>query len=110
MNTLVTGTFEDEQHAAQAVRKLVKSCVPVDLVRTIPARKGKRHPADRKRSQQAVRVAVRTVEYVVQQLAIRILRGFGAQDIECVRSERRAKAAMRTPASVRKQREPAPAW
>src|SRR5215831_9362727 len=41
MNTLVTGIFEAEHQAAQAVRKLVKSCVPTDLVRTIRSTAGR---------------------------------------------------------------------
>jgi hypothetical protein len=82
MNTLVTGTFEGAQQAAQAVRKLGKSCVPMDVVRTVPGSTRKRHPT--------VKVAIKTAEYVAQQLAIRVLREFGASDIEC-RQERRAK-------------------
>ena len=85
MNTLVTGTFEAQHKAAQAVRKLVKSCVPMDRVRTTSPGTGKRQA-----TYGPIKVAVMAAEYVAQQLAIRILRNYGAHDIECKSAEPRA--------------------
>ena len=102
MSTLVTGTFEGEHQAAQAVRKLVKSCVPMDRVQTTSSGSGKRHAAHG-----PIKVAVTAPQFVEQQLAIKILRDYGAHDIECVIVEpRAAKSRVRARISVRNQHTP----
>jgi len=111
MNTLVTGIFEAEHQAAQAVRKLVKSCVPTDLVRTIRSTAGRtpRSNGTTSRPSGVVKVAVKAREYVAQQLAIKILRDYGAHDIECVSTGRHPKSRERVRVSLRNQHVPASA-
>jgi hypothetical protein len=90
MSTLVTGIFQAEDQARQAVRHLIKSCVPMDLVRTILPGMRLRlaaHQADGGHAPKepgTVMVAVKAPEYVAQRLAVKILREHGARDIECV--------------------------
>jgi len=90
MSTLVTGTFQAEDQARQAVRHLVKSCVPMDLVRTILPGMRLRLAAHEAEGGHApkepgtVMVAVKAPEYVAQRLAIKILREHGAREIECM--------------------------
>ena len=116
MHTLITGTFQAEHQAVQAVRKLVKSCVPMDLVRTILPGTRRRlaaheseggHPP---REPGSIMVAVKAPEYVSQRLAVKILRDHGAQEIECLNAERRAMPRLRIRISVRHQHAPAHAW
>ena len=110
MKTLVRGTFAAEDQAAQAVSKLIKSCIPLDLVRTIFPTARKRHAAPRPASSQGgIMVAVKASQYVAQQLAIKILRDHGAHDIECVSPRRRAKQGVRIRVAVRNQHAPVPA-
>ena len=90
MSTLVTGIFQAEDQARQAVRHLIKSCVPMDLVRTILPGMRLRLAAHEAEGGHApkepgtVMVAVKAPEYVAQRLAIKILREHGAREIECV--------------------------
>ena len=100
MNTLITGTFPAEQQAAEAVRQLIKSCVPLENVRTIlPGMRLNlaRHQADGGHAPKepgSIMVAVKAPQYVQQRLAEKILREHGARDIECVNAERRSKPRM----------------
>lgn len=82
MTILITGTFGGEWQAAQAVRKLVKSCVPTERVQTLSAGPARRHAA--------IKVSVMAPHYVEQQLAMKILRDYGADDIKCISVESRA--------------------
>jgi hypothetical protein len=97
MNALVIGTFEAENQAVQAVRKLVRSCVPSDSVRTIFPGARKRLAAHRAqggadpKEPGGILVSVRAPEYVAQRLAVKIMRDHGARDIANVNAERRAK-------------------
>ena len=96
MSTLVTGTFQAEAQAYQAVRKLIQSCVPANFVRTILPGSRKRlaahgseggHPP---KEPGGILVAIKTPEYVAQRLAVKILRDQGACDIDFVNAEPRA--------------------
>ncbi len=96
MLALVTGTFEAENQAVEAVSKLMRSCVPSDRVRTIftSLRRPTAHRAQGGRNPEepgGIRVSVRAPEYVAQHLAVKVLRDHGARDIEHVNAERRAK-------------------
>ena len=90
MSTLVTGIFQAEDQARQAVRHLIKSCVPMDLVRTILPGMRLRLAAHEAEGGHApkepgtVMVAVKAPEYVAQRLAVKILREHGAREIECM--------------------------
>jgi hypothetical protein len=122
MSTLVTGTFQTENQAREAVRKLVKSCVPVDLVKTIlPGMRlrlaeHQAHGGHAPREPGAIMVAVKAPEYVAQRLAIKILREQGAREIECVGAPEAvaqpANPRLRIRISVRNApaRAPVPVW
>jgi hypothetical protein len=97
MYSLVVGTFEAENQAIEAERKLLHSCVPSDRVRTIL-------PGSRKRLAQlraegghapgqpgGILVAVKALDNVCQALAVKVLREHGARDIERLNAERRAR-------------------
>jgi|SoiMethySBSTD1v2_1073268.scaffolds.fasta_scaffold58369_4 hypothetical protein len=113
MHTLITGTFQAEQQAVQAVRKLVKSCVPMDLMRTIlpgTRRRLAAHEAEGghpPREPGSIMVAVKAPEYVSQCLVVKILRDHGAHEIECLDAERRAMPRLQIPISVRNHHAPA---
>ena len=109
MNTLVTGIFETEHQAGQAVRKLVKSCVPTDFVRTIHSTAGRARRSNDTASEPSgvVKVAVKAREFVAQKLAIKILRDYGARHIECVSPGRQPKSRVRVRVSLRNQHAPA---
>ena len=89
MAGMVTGTFEAENQAAQAVRKLLRSCVPSEAVRTLTVRPRRFGAASRRsrgeihlRPQRGgITVAVQTADHVSQHLALRVLREHGARDI-----------------------------
>jgi hypothetical protein len=89
MAGLVVGTFEAENQAAEAVRKLLNSCVRTEHVRTSTLPPRRFATASRRRSVQAhqrpqrggITVAVRTAGHVAQILALRILREHGARDV-----------------------------
>ena len=96
MNTLVTGTFQAEAQAYQAVRKLIDSCVPAKLVRAIVPGSRRRlaehesdggHPL---KEPGGILVSVKAPEYVAQCLAVKILRDYGACDIDFVNGEPQA--------------------
>ena len=78
------------------MRKLAKSCVPMDLVRTIlpgTRRRLAAHEAEGGHAPKepgSIMVAVKAPEYVSQCLVVKILRDHGASDIECLNAERRA--------------------
>jgi len=114
MSTLITGTFQAEQQAVRAVRKLIKSCVPTDLVRTILPGTRKRLAAHQSEGGHAPRepggimVAVKAPEYVAQRLAMKILRDYGAREIECVAAHQPAAARLRMRVSFHD--EPLAAW
>lgn len=97
MYALVTGTFEAENQAIEAERKLLRSCVPSDRVRTIFPGSRKRRAALRAESGRTPRqpggimVAVRAGDHVCQALAVKVLREHGARDIERLNAERRAR-------------------
>src|ERR1700704_1328090 len=90
MGMLVVGTFEAEKQAAQAVRKLLRSCVPSEHVRTLaPALRRRisgaiRNGKGRLRDKQSggILVAVNAADNVSQVLAVKVLREHGARDIE----------------------------
>ena len=98
MYALVMGTFEAESQAMEAERKLLRSCIPSDRVRTLfpGARKrlaallradgGRTH-----RQSGGILVAVRAVDHVCQALAVKVLQEHGARDIERLNAERRAR-------------------
>jgi hypothetical protein len=90
MAAVIVGMFEAEKQAAQAVRKLLHSCVPSDHVRTVvatprrpfgPAFRRSRGPR-REQQSAGIMVAVKTADHVSQQLAVSVLRAHGARDIE----------------------------
>lgn len=88
MNAVVTGTFEAENQAVRAVRKLLNSCVPSNCVRTIVPRT--RMAAQSERG--GIMVAVRASDHVSRYLAMKVLRDHGARDIENVNSVGRTTA------------------
>jgi len=101
MHALVIGAFEAENQAVQAVRKLVRSCVPSNSVHTIFPGARKQLAALRAQGGHnpkepgGILVSVRAPEYVSQCLAVKIMRDHGARDIENVNAERRAKPRRR---------------
>ena len=97
MNALVTGTFEVENQAVEAVRKLLRSCVPSNCVRTILPGMRKRLAAHRTEGGPipeepgGILVAVKAPDNVSQYLALRVLSEHGARNIERTDAERRAR-------------------
>ena len=89
MTGVVVGTFEAENQAAQAVQKLLQSCVPSDDVRTLTLRPRHFGAASRRSRVQSqlrpqrggITVAVKTAGHVAQHLAVRVLREHGARDV-----------------------------
>lgn len=114
MYALVTGTFEAENQAIEAARKLLRSCVPPDRVRTILPGSRKRlaiHRAEGGRTPRqsgGILVAVRTVDHVCQALALKVLQEHGARDIERLNAERRARPRPSTPKTLRSVQYPLP--
>ena len=109
VNALVTGTFEVENQAAKAVSKLLRSCVPSSLVRTILPGMRKRLAAHRSEGGPppdepgGILVAVKAPDNVSEHLVLRVLREHGARNIERRNAERRARprpTARRTLPSV----------
>jgi hypothetical protein len=96
MNALVTGTFEAENQAIEAVRKLLRACVPSNRVRTIlPGTRKKlvAHRADsdlQAEQHGGILVAVKAPDNVSECLALRVLRQHGARNIERRSAERRS--------------------
>ena len=89
MAGVVVGTFEAENQAAQAVQKLLQSCVPSEHVRTLTVRPRPFGAASRRSRVQShlrpqrggITVAVKTAGHVAQHLALRVLREHGARDV-----------------------------
>ena len=102
VNALVTGTFEVENQAIAAVRKLLRSCVPSNRVRTIFPGMRKRLAAHHSEGggdpvqPGGILVAVKAPDNVSEHLALRVLREHGARNIECRSAERR-RAPRATP-------------
>ena len=93
MNALVTGVFEAENQASEAVRKLLRSCVPSNRVRTILPGTRKRQAArggPQPPEPGGILVAVKAADNVSECLALRVLRQHGARNIERRNAERRA--------------------
>lgn len=95
MNALVTGTFEAENQANEAVRKLLRACVPSNRVRTILPGTRRRLAAHLAEGGSAlsepggILVAIKAPDNVSQCLALRVLREHGARNIERRNAERR---------------------
>ena len=95
MNALVTGTFEVENQAVEAVRKLLQSCISSSLVRTILPGMRKRLAAHHAEGggdpaqPGGIMVAVKAPDNVSQFLIMRVLRQYGARNIERRDAERR---------------------
>ena len=98
MAIVVVGMFDAESQAAEAVHKLLRSCVPSGHVRTLVPRRHQlsiaskrrsgRRSSDRRggeqRSEQpgGILVAVNAADNVSKFLAVNVLRKHGARDIE----------------------------
>src|SRR5215813_13045283 len=89
MATVVTGTFEAENQATSAVRKLLRSCVPSERVRTLVSARRRSHYASqrscgRRNAEQpgGIQVAVNAADNVSKCLAVSVFREHGARDIE----------------------------
>jgi hypothetical protein len=94
MYALVMGTFEAENQAIEAERKLLRSCIPSDRVHTLFPGARKRLAALRAdagrnpRQPGGILVAVRAGDHVCQALAVKVLQEHGARDIERLNAER----------------------